>query len=72
MKQLHLNYLNMIGILMIELASNKKQQQQKQSKPVANLNASNVTKSPLTLSKKVNYFINLTLKKRSFIFKYYS
>jgi len=41
MKQLHLNYLNMIGILlMIELDSNKKQQQQKQSKPVANLNKS--------------------------------
>jgi len=71
MKQLHLNFLNMIGILMIELASNTKNfnnnnnnNKKKQSKPVANLNASKATKSPITLFKKVNYFINLTFKKK--------
>ena len=42
----------------------QQQQQKKQSKPVANLNASNATKSPITLFKKVNYFINLTFKKK--------
>jgi len=42
----------------------QQQQQKKQSKPVANLNASKATKSPITLFKKVNYLINLTFKKK--------